>query len=559
MPEITLRPYQEAGVADIRAAFSRKEYPVLFVLPTGGGKTYTFSYIASKAAEKDNSVCIIVHRKELLLQASKSLRNLGIDHGLISPHFTPAPHKKVQVASVDTLKIRIAKQPDKYRFKLVIFDEAHHVTKANKWGVVYELMGRPIMLGVTATPVRGDGTGLGEGHGGVFKSMVIGPLVGELIAMGMLINPEVFTSLTPPDLTGLSKNKDGDYNMREVESRVDKPVITGSAVAHYKELCPGARTIVFCTSIKHAKHVVEEFNAAGYRFALLVGEPEMSDSERTEINRKLAAGELDGACTVDLVSEGYDLPDLECCIMLRPTASESLFLQQVGRVMRPAPGKTKCYLLDHVANVGQRKDGEFKVKHGLPDAAREWSLEGRKKKKKGPAEKTVELKQCPECYHVFEPAPECPKCGHDMRPAERKLEQVDGQLQQITPEMAVQLRLKQRAEQASAQGVQALVELGYSRARAEKIEAARREKREMIDNLIEDLRAWREKYGDSPLDLLGVTIPDIRSAKPKQLKDLRERFDAHREAKSRADAVAVLAAVAQGEIEFNPRQPEGAA
>jgi superfamily II DNA or RNA helicase len=439
--------------------------------------TYTFCYIAQSAAERGNNTIIVVHRKELLLQASKSLRALGIDHGLISPHFTPAPHKMVQVASVDTLIIRAKKQPDRYKFKLLVFDEAHHVTAKNKWGTVWELLGRPLTLGVTATPKRGDGIGLGVEHGGIFEEMVIGPLVPHLIGMGMLINPQVYACGDPPDMTGLKKNKDGDYNAQEVAERVDKPSITGSAVEHYKEICPGARAIVFCANIKHARHVAEQFCDAGFKFALLVGEPEMSDAERTAVNKALASGELHGACTVDLVSEGYDLPDLQCCIMLRPTASESLFLQQVGRVMRPSPGKTEAYLLDHVANTGRLVDGQWKVKHGFPASEREWSLEGRsKKKKKAEEEKPIEAKQCKKCYHVFEPRllpladlqviekryswPDgwavgveaskrvvCPQCGTDCGPMPRQIEQVDGKLLLIEQAaMAVQAAADKEAE-----------------------------------------------------------------------------------------------------------------
>lgn len=547
MPNITLRPYQEEGVKEIRAAFAAKQSPVLFVLPTGGGKTYTFSYIGSKAADLSNDVWIIVHRKELLLQASKSLRNLGIEHGMISPHFTPSPHKLVQVASVDTLMSRLQKGTllaQRFRLpKLVIFDEAHHVTAANKWGRVWQMLGSPRMLGVTATPVRGDGVGLGEGHGGVFKTMVIGPLVAELIEIGMLINPEVYTCLQPPDLSGLKTNKEGEYNMKEVEERVDRPMITGSAVEHYKEICPGARTIVFCTSIKHARHVVEQFNAAGFRFALLVGEPEMSDAERTEVNRKLAAGELDGACTVDLVSEGYDLPDLTCCIMLRPTASESLYLQQVGRVMRPSPGKTTCYLLDHVGNIGRQVDGKWKTKHGLPDQIREWSLEGKKKgkrKAKDEEEEKDTLYQCQTCWHIFDLVPpnggahltECPKCqaAIEKKAGGRKLEEVDGKLYKVDALMEAQIKQEKRAAQAGAKTVEDLMnQLGYSRRRAEEVVKAREEKAELRDTLIADLRAWHAETGQTVLQLFHIHMADVRSMKPKALKDLRAQFDAHRD------------------------------
>jgi len=555
MSKICLRDYQELAVTDIRAEFRAKNSPVLFVLPTGGGKTYTFSYVASNAADKGRRVCIIVHRKELLLQASASLRMLGIEHGLISPHFTPNTRALVQVASVDTLLQRIKTRP--YEFGLVIFDEAHHVVDGNKWGRCFELLGKPPMLGVTATPVRTDGKGLGEHAGGVFKAMVLGPSVAELIERGMLLNPIVYTSLEVPDLKGLHKNKDGEYNSKELASRVDKPKITGSAVAQYTKICPGVRAIAFCASVEHARHVVAEFNAAGYRFDLLVGEPGMSDAERTAVNKRLRDGDLDGACTVDLVSEGYDLPDLQCCIMLRPTASEALFLQQVGRVMRPSPGKTQCWLLDHVGNVGVMVDGGFKRKHGLPNEIRDWTLDGRKKKKKGlkdPDEDVIDLRQCPKCYVVSEPSPVCPSCGFVHPASTRSLEQVEGELHRVTEAMQAQVKQEQRAAQSAARSVEDMMAtLGYSRTRAEAIVKARAEKAEIRTALIFDLQEWRRKTGEG-LDTFGLEyISDLKAYKPKALKELRERFDAHREAYGAGRTAPLL-----GELFSQPDSQEAA-
>ncbi len=261
-----------------------------------------------------------------------------------------------------------------------------------------------------------------------------------------------------------TQDQNGDYTQKSLEECADKPVITGSAVEQYRKVCPGARTIVFCASVTHARHVVEEFQAAGYRFDLLVGQPVMSDAERTTVNKQLREGKLDGVCTVDLVSEGYDLPGLECCIMLRPTASLGLYLQQVGRIMRPAPGKTACYLLDHVGNVGSVINGHFVRKHGLPSEDRDWSLEGTKKSKvdsAGDDETFQPLVQCPKCFSVHPPGPACPVCGHVKPDQSRKIEQVDGELEQVTAEMVADLqRFQRRREQASCRTLEELQAYG---------------------------------------------------------------------------------------------------
>ena len=153
------------------------------------------------------------------------------------------------MASDATLIQRLKK--GRYKFDLVIFYEAHHVVAGNKWGRVYERLGRPPMLGVNATPVHTDGKGLGEHAGGCFKSMVEGPTV---VRRKMLLDPTSYTSLNPPDMTGVKKDKDGNYNRTELAARVDKPKVIGDAVSHYTQICPGARAMMFCASVEHAKH-----------------------------------------------------------------------------------------------------------------------------------------------------------------------------------------------------------------------------------------------------------------------------------------------------------------
>lgn len=398
--------------------------------------TYTFSYIAERAAFKGKQVFILVHRKELLKQASRSLDNLKVSHGLISPHFTPRTKEIVQVASVDTLLARIKNGTLPHRPDLLIGDEAHHFVAGNKWGKVYDALGAPVMLGVTATPVRSDGKGLGTHAGGLFDTMVLGPTMPELIDMGCLVKPDIYGPQHNVDLEGVTLNAAGEYNSVQLAQRMEgQKQIVGDAVERYQQVCPGAKAIVFAASVKHADIIVERFNAAGFRFKLLVGAPAMSDTERDAVNRDLASGVIDGAVTVDLVSEGYDLPDLECGILLRPTQSEGLFLQQVGRIMRPSPGKSMAYILDHVGNIGLMRDDVFVRKHGLPWEFRDWTLDGRKKGRRNKdAEAEITMKRCPVCYRIhpitqifcgniaakpIEPGAvkKCPTCWK-MKPAE---------------------------------------------------------------------------------------------------------------------------------------------
>lgn len=246
---IQLRDYQMAGVEKIRASFRNGCRNVLFQLPTGGGKTVVFCYITENAAKKSNRVLILVHRQELIRQTSTSLSDIGVPHGIIAPGFTPT-WDMVQVASVQTLVRRLHKiHPP----QLIISDECHHAN-AGTWRKIFEHFNKARILGVTATPCRLDGSGLGRASGGFFDDMVKGPSVAELIDRGFLARPRIYAPPIGADLANLRK-KYGEFVGADVVAAIDKPVITGSAVEHYRKLASGVPAIAFCASVAHAEHV----------------------------------------------------------------------------------------------------------------------------------------------------------------------------------------------------------------------------------------------------------------------------------------------------------------
>jgi uncharacterized Zn finger protein (UPF0148 family) len=213
-----------------------------------------------------------------------------------------------------------------------------------------------------------------------------------------------------------------------------------------------------------------------------------------------------------------------------------------GRVMRPSEGKRGAWLLDHVGNVGQMIDGQFKRKHGLPSEVREWTLDGRKKgRRKKEDDEQIELMQCSNCFATHDPAPSCPVCGHiyPVKPSGRgEAEQVEGELQQVTAEMEAAIKMESRKAQGKAQTVDELVAtLGYSRGRAEKILEARKAKEELRDALMSDLREWNARTGDTTLGILGKTMHDLKFMKPKELRAMREQFDAHRRRKEKVGGI----------------------
>ncbi len=436
----SLRPYQSQAVDQVREAFRAGRRRPLLVAPTGSGKTVIFSYVTANAAAKGNRTLVLVHRAELLNQTHAALSQLEVPHGLIAAGKTADHSHLTQVASVQTLIRRLdhVRPPD-----LIVIDEAHHAT-AGAWATVLARWPNARVLGVTATPQRLDGKGLGE----VFDDLIRGPEVTKLIEGGYLCKPVYYAPKTV-SMDGVHKVA-GDFNRAEMAERMDKPTITGDAVTHYRKYAEGQPCIVFCTGIKHAEHVAQAFNAAGYRFAVLDGT--LSPEERAARVASLGSGRLHGLVTVDIVSEGFDLPIVACAILLRPTASLSLHLQQIGRVLRPAANKPRAVILDHVGNCRR---------HGLAEEVREWSLDGIKRRgKRGPQDDVADTRQCPECFAVHTPSPTCPQCLHVYEIKDRIPDVVDGELEELKAREAVKQR---KREQGTAQSLEDLIKVGKAR------------------------------------------------------------------------------------------------
>lgn len=453
-----LRPYQQEGVSDIRTMLSQVRAGV-YVCPTGAGKTVTFGWIARCAAEMGTRVLILAHRDSLIKQAGRKLTEYGVEHGIIMAGYTPKPHCPVQVGSVQTMVRRIKKNPHLYQFDLVIIDEGH-LSMAKSYRDIVDALPDASILAVTATPSRLDGKGLGTHAGGFYDQMVLGPTTRELIDMGNLVQPVVYAPAEQLDLSAV-KMKGGDYDAEQLAAVVDRPTITGSAVEHYRRICDGVPAIGWCVNIKHAEHAAAEFNAAGIASIALHGEH--TGEERDAAMAALESGELKVVFFCQLLVEGVDCPAIGAVIMLRPTMSLVSYLQVIGRGLRPHPNKKVCYVLDHAG---------LTFRHGLADEEREWTLDGmrKQKRKKKDAGANVRIAQCPECFCVFPPAPFCPN-GHEMPKREREIEHVDGELQEITPEMAAQMKRSKQKEITKAKTLDELKALaakyGYSEKWAE--------------------------------------------------------------------------------------------
>lgn len=419
-----LRAYQMQSVEDLRAEFRSGIKRVLLVSPTGSGKTVLFVYVTKGASSRGLRVLILTHRQEIMAQISKTLTTWEVPHALLTAGRAIPAGYQVMVASVQTLCRRLDGSPAP---DLIVVDEAHH-SCAGSWVKVFAAYPNARYLGVTATPERLDGRGLGE----FYHRMVMGPRVDWLISEGFLAKPRYFAALNRIDPSHLRKTA-GDFNRKEAAEMMDRPVITGDAVQHYLRIASGRTSIVFCTSIAHAQHVCEQFCAAGVSSEVIDGE--MGQEQRDGIIGRLRTGETMVLVSVDLVSEGFDLPAVGSATLLRPTASVALHLQQIGRVLRPAPGKPDAIILDHVGNC---------ARHGLAEEVREWSLDGHSAKKRK-AEAVLETRQCEKCFAIFR-GPRCPECGTVKESKARKIEQADGVLTEIETARLIDIRNRRHEE-----------------------------------------------------------------------------------------------------------------
>jgi superfamily II DNA or RNA helicase len=372
---VQLRDYQQRGVDDIRRAFGRGVRRLIYTAPTGAGKTVMFSYITRGAEQKGNRVYILLHRRFLVQQVASALHAQGVPHGILMGGYSVAD-AQVQVASVPTVVARLDKLPEP---GLIVVDEAHHAV-ARQWTKILDHWPRAKVLGVTATPERLDGKGLGD----VFDDLVHGPSVQELIDKGWLAPFDLYA---PPEKVDLSqiKTERGDFKKGDLEAATDQQAITGDAVEHYRQHLQGRPAIAFCVTVDHARHVAERFQAAGFRAAYVDGS--MKTAERERRVDGLRTGKIQVLTSCDLISEGFDVPATAGAILLRPTKSRQLYFQQVGRALRPKDG-ARAVILDHVGNSHR---------HGLPSTPIEWTLEG-SKGGQGPT-----LSTCKRCYAVFSP------------------------------------------------------------------------------------------------------------------------------------------------------------
>jgi len=407
--------------------------------------------------------CVIAHRTELVSQMSMHIAQRGIKHRIIAPknvinairqdhrrefgrNFVD-PTSNCSVGGVDTIWARRAELKDwAEQIDDWTIDEGHHAigavisqtpetvwnTTPNKWGRVANMFKNANGLGVTATPQRADGQGLGRHHDGLYDEMVTGPTMRQLIEMGSLSDYQIAIPETDFIIDDSAVTATGDYSRQKMKMASEKSHIVGNVVDEYVKLASGKRAICFATDVETSGKIAEQFKAAGIN-AVSISAKTPAETRAHHI-RQFREDKIKILVNVDLFGEGFDCPAVEVVIMARPTASLGVYLQQFGRALRLMEGKLYGLIIDHVSNW---------KRHGFPDKAHIWTLDRREKRgKREPDPEDIPLTACRGCSRPYEKFHAvCPYCGHEPVPmgAARSIEHVDGDLVLMDRETIAQM------------------------------------------------------------------------------------------------------------------------
>ena len=396
----SLRPYQNDLVEQVKAAWRQGYKAPCIVLGCGGGKSCIVAEIARRTTWGGKRVLFLVHRRELVAQISRTFAEWGV---LLS-------NCDIGMVQTYTRHLDKLKKPT-----LIITDENHH-SLAQSYKRIYAAFPNVCRVGVTATPVRLNGDGLGD----VNDKLIIGVSTKWLIEHGYLA-PYDYYAPDIANLTGLHTRR-GEFVSGEIESRMIKKAVFGDVIGYYTKLANSKKAICYCATVNHSKRMAQAFCNAGISAEHIDGET--PSTQRDSVIERFRSGDIKILCNVDLISEGFDVPDCECAILLRPTKSLTLYIQQSMRCMRYKEGK-RAIIIDHVGNY---------ARHGMPDDDREWSLDKKRHEKREKQEKSVSVTQCPECFFTFrleEFGRTCPNCGYAL-PNKREVEEQAGELIHIT-------------------------------------------------------------------------------------------------------------------------------
>jgi len=377
---VELRQYQQQAIAKVYESLKQHRASLL-QLPTGAGKTVVLGRIVLAGNRNQKRVLVAAHRSELVSQIQGTLSRYGLNTSRIQAGHGSDYDNPLQVASVQTL---VRRKESIIPPAIIIFDEAHHCT-AGTYLQVIEAFPNAKILGVTATPTRMDGKPLGD----LFTDLIQVVSVSELIESGFLVPPQYFVGAS---VIGSAKPKVqmGDYQIKDLSKIVQEVELEGELVGEWLRTANGVPTVVFAVTCEHSRRIVEAYREAGIPAEHIDGN--CSATERDRILKDFASGKIKILSNVNIVTEGFDLPEIGCVQLARPTKSVAMAFQMIGRALRPSPGKSEAIILDHAGIYGEHGSVTDPIFWSLDDVAKsQYQREREAKEREKGAENTTEL------------------------------------------------------------------------------------------------------------------------------------------------------------------------
>ena len=402
--ELVLRDYQLAQNNAVRSSAQKGNRRIISCMATGSGKSAMLADLAKSALDKMKRVIIVLPRRSLVRQLSRSFHEWGINHGVVMSKVARFTLPRCQIISIDTYMNRVsAGRMELIDADLLVIDELQIQWSKKKLDIFKKYK---MVVAFSATPVAPKGESLGLFYDDIVETITMQQLMDQdyLTPLKYFADPNI-------DLSKVKIGKDGDWIESQLGKALDKPKLVGDIFDNWLRITGGTKpTVVFCSSQSHARHICDEMNSHGYNFDYV--DCNTSDDDRKLIFGRVESGEIIGIANVSIISVGIDIPNLEVCVLARPTRLVSVYLQCVGRVTRKSKGKEFGIVIDH-AGIIERL--------GIPTDDFEWSLDGKesvedrmRKKKEEKKEPKEIVCSVPGCGYVFKSSRRCPKCGNEM-------------------------------------------------------------------------------------------------------------------------------------------------